>query len=112
MGPGPLPLIGDEPRERADAARNRGKVLAAAERLFAERGVECTSMDAVAAEAGLGKVLRTIGARVIDSELPVGRAHDAFDEDGDLREPELGALLAEVVGHLVREAGAPLEQAA
>ncbi|GAA1715282.1 TetR/AcrR family transcriptional regulator [Nonomuraea bangladeshensis] len=43
------------PKERADAARNRRKVLAAAARLFAEKGVESVSMDAVAAEAGVGK---------------------------------------------------------
>ncbi|MET9249146.1 helix-turn-helix domain-containing protein [Nonomuraea sp. NPDC003709] len=48
-------LIGQPVKERADAARNREKVLAAAARLFAEKGVEAVSMDAVAAEAGVGK---------------------------------------------------------
>ncbi|MGW4468858.1 TetR/AcrR family transcriptional regulator [Nonomuraea sp. NPDC004354] len=43
------------PQERADAARNREKVLAAAARLFADKGVEAVSMDAIAAEAGVGK---------------------------------------------------------
>ena len=42
-------------RERADAARNRLRVLAAAEALFAERGVDATTMDDVAAAAGVGK---------------------------------------------------------
>jgi AcrR family transcriptional regulator len=42
-------------RERADAARNRRKVLAAAEELFATRGVAAVSMDDVAAAAGVGK---------------------------------------------------------
>jgi AcrR family transcriptional regulator len=42
-------------RERADAARNRAAILAACERLFAEHGVAAVSMDAVAAEAGVGK---------------------------------------------------------
>ncbi|WP_214109315.1 TetR/AcrR family transcriptional regulator [Acrocarpospora catenulata] len=42
-------------RERADAARNREKVLAAAVKLFREHGVENVSMDAVATEAGVGK---------------------------------------------------------
>lgn len=43
------------PRERADAARNRVKILDAAERLFARYGVGNVSMDQVAAEAGVGK---------------------------------------------------------
>ena len=42
-------------RERADAARNRERVLAAAERLFLERGVAQVTMDDVAAAAGVGK---------------------------------------------------------
>jgi AcrR family transcriptional regulator len=41
--------------ERADAARNRQRVLAAAERLFAARGVAGVTMDDVAAEARVGK---------------------------------------------------------
>jgi AcrR family transcriptional regulator len=41
--------------ERADAARNRAKVLDAAKRLFAERGVEHVSMDEIADAAGVGK---------------------------------------------------------
>src|SRR3954454_3811127 len=44
-----------QPPERADAARNRRKVLAAAEELFAARGVAAISMDDVAAAAGVGK---------------------------------------------------------
>ncbi|GAA3210237.1 TetR/AcrR family transcriptional regulator [Nonomuraea helvata] len=48
-------LVGRPVKERADAARNREKVLCAAARLFAEKGVEAVSMDAVAAEAGVGK---------------------------------------------------------
>jgi AcrR family transcriptional regulator len=43
------------PSERADAARNRRKVLAAAEELFTTRGVAVVSMDDVAAAAGVGK---------------------------------------------------------
>ncbi|MEU1877166.1 helix-turn-helix domain-containing protein [Streptosporangium sp. NPDC020072] len=57
--------MGEPPRERADAARNRTKVLAAAARLFRERGVDGVSMDAVAAEAGVGKgtLFRRFGDR-------------------------------------------------
>jgi AcrR family transcriptional regulator len=43
------------PKERADAARNRVKVLEAAAALFASHGVESVSMDAIAAAAGVGK---------------------------------------------------------
>jgi AcrR family transcriptional regulator len=50
-----LPLADGEQRKRADAERNRMKVLLAAEKLFACRGVENVSMDAIAAEAGVGK---------------------------------------------------------
>ncbi|WP_246266471.1 TetR/AcrR family transcriptional regulator [Nonomuraea typhae] len=48
-------LRGRPVAERADAARNREKILGAAARLFAEKGVEAVSMDAIAAEAGVGK---------------------------------------------------------
>jgi AcrR family transcriptional regulator len=48
-------MAGEAPRERADAARNRRKVLAAAGELFAARGVAAVSMDDVAAAAGVGK---------------------------------------------------------
>lgn len=51
-----LPLADPPPRrERADAARNRARVLAAAERLFAEHGATVVSMEDIAREAGVGK---------------------------------------------------------
>lgn len=47
---------GQDPRpERADAARNRRKILETAARLFDEHGVATVSLDAVAAAAGVGK---------------------------------------------------------
>jgi len=60
-----LPIADEEPRERADAQRNRSKVLCAAESLFAEYGVENVSMDAIAAKAGVGKgtLFRRFGDR-------------------------------------------------
>jgi len=51
----PLPVAGRARPERADAARNRARVLAAARRLFAERGVEAVTMEEVAREAGVAK---------------------------------------------------------
>ncbi|WNV75641.1 TetR/AcrR family transcriptional regulator [Geodermatophilus sp. DSM 44513] len=58
-------LLPEPPRERADAARNRRRVLDAAERLFREHGVDAVSMDAIARAAGVGKgtVFRRFGDR-------------------------------------------------
>lgn len=59
-----LPM-GGAPRERADAAANRVRILQAARRVLAERGAEGTSIDAIACEAGVGKgtVFRRFGDR-------------------------------------------------
>ena len=53
------------PRERADAARNRARILAAAEALVAEQGIEAVSMEAVAKAAcvGTGTLYRRFGDR-------------------------------------------------
>lgn len=55
----------DEPCLRADAARNRARLLEAAERLVAEHGASCLTMEAVAAAASVGKgtVFRRFGDR-------------------------------------------------
>jgi AcrR family transcriptional regulator len=50
-----LPIFGEPPAERADAARNRRRILDAAARLIGERGVEAVSMDDIAIAAGVGK---------------------------------------------------------
>lgn len=70
-----LPVLGQARAERADAARNRRKILAAAERLVAARGVEDLSIDEVASEAGVGvgTLYRRFGDRV-------GLAHALLDE--------------------------------
>ncbi len=55
----------DEPCLRADAARNRARLLEAAARLIAEHGVAGVTMEAVAAAAQVGKgtVFRRFGDR-------------------------------------------------
>src|SRR3954462_7046840 len=64
-GPQALPTIDAEPCERADAARNRRRILAAAARLIEEHGIEHVSMDAIATGAGVGKgtLFRRFGDR-------------------------------------------------
>lgn len=55
----------DGPQLRADAARNRARLLEAAARLVAEHGVANVTMEAVAAAASVGKgtVFRRFGDR-------------------------------------------------
>lgn len=60
-----LPVVGQPPAERADAARNRRAVLAAARTIMVNDGVNALYMDRVAAEAGVGvgTVYRRFGDR-------------------------------------------------
>jgi AcrR family transcriptional regulator len=62
-----LPLLdpGQAPPERADAARNRRRILDAAQRLVGDRGIERVSMDDVAraAAVGTGTLYRRFGDR-------------------------------------------------
>jgi AcrR family transcriptional regulator len=81
MDPIELPLLA-APAERADAARNRRRILDAAERLFARDGVACTSMDAIAAEARVGKgtVFRRFGDRASLALALLESSERAFQE--------------------------------
>lgn len=53
------------------------------------------------AQAELRKVVAVLGARVLDDELPVGKAHTRFDADGRLIDDEIRAGLTEIVDALV-----------
>jgi len=67
-------------------------------------GASTGLFGAVWAQAEARKVLSTIGAEVLERELPVGQAHDAWADDGTLHDPELRAALAGIVGELVERA--------
>jgi len=75
-------------------------------------GASTGLFGAVWAQAELRKALATAGARVIDEELPVGQAHDAFDDEGLLADPGLQAALAAIVAALVRSALPQADQVA
>lgn len=91
--PTPLPQLGaGETGERADAARNRQRILEAAERLFAERGPESVSMDDVARAAGVGKgtLFRRFGDRAGLARTVLSTHEAAFQEAIIRGSPPLG----------------------
>jgi chromate reductase, NAD(P)H dehydrogenase (quinone) len=67
-------------------------------------GASTGLFGAVWAQAELRKVLASIGARVLDEELPVTQAQIRFDDDGRLSDDELRVRLADLVYTLVDEA--------
>ena len=83
-------------RPKADAAL-KGKDVAVI-------GASTGMFGAVWAQAELRKALAGAGGRVVDTELPVGTASEAFDDEGALVDAELRALLAEHVAGLAQAA--------
>ena len=83
-----LPVLGSDPHERSDAARNRRKVLEAASRLFECHGAANVSMEAVATEAGVGKgtLFRRFGDRA-SLARSVLEAHEIQLQEGMIRGP-------------------------
>jgi chromate reductase len=69
-------------------------------------GASTGLFGAVWAQAELRKVLTALGARVVDRELPVGLADDAFTEDGRLADLDLELILADLLAELAGEASA------
>jgi chromate reductase len=74
-------------------------------------GASTGLFGAVWAQAELRKVLRHTGAAVLDTELPVGMADQAFTADDELADTELGLRLADLLEALgnVREADERVE---
>jgi chromate reductase len=67
-------------------------------------GASTGLFGAVWAQAEGRKVLAALGARVLDRELPVGQADDAFDGDR-LADPDLALALGGILAELVGEEG-------
>jgi AcrR family transcriptional regulator len=87
-----LPLLAEAPIERADATRNRARILAAAARLFADRGAACVSMDEIAAAAGVGKgtLFRRFGSRAALALALLSEREICFQEGFIRGAPPLG----------------------
>lgn len=92
MEPIALPVAGVAPPERADAARNRRRILAAAEQLFAERGVVNVTMGEVATAAGVGKatVFRRFGDKATLLDQLLGERERELQESILRGPPPLG----------------------
>jgi AcrR family transcriptional regulator len=78
-------------RERADARRNRERILCATARLVADRGM-CFSMDDVAHEAGVGKgtLYRRFGDRAALLRALISEPEQKFQDSLIRGEPPLG----------------------
>jgi AcrR family transcriptional regulator len=89
-----LPLIElpTEQTERADAASNRRRILAAATALFAQRGPNCVSMQDVAKAAGvgMGTMYRRFGDRAGLTFALLGERHRELQEQLLRGAPPLG----------------------
>ena len=75
-------------------------------------GASTGLFGAVWAQAEVRKALKASGAHVLESELPVGMAYGAFNNNDTLADPELTARLGDLLGDLCREVNAPVEQSA
>ncbi len=63
-------------------------------------GASVTDYGALWAQDHLRKALGIAGARVVDVDLPVGRAGEKFDADGRLTDEEIVAKLDDVLASL------------
>jgi chromate reductase, NAD(P)H dehydrogenase (quinone) len=75
----------------------RGKTVAVV-------GASQGTFGALWAQADLRRILKTIGAEVVDRDLPVPRAHQAFTAEGRVRDPELACALCATIHDLVSQA--------
>jgi AcrR family transcriptional regulator len=89
-----LPMSDPAPaeRERADARRNRERILCATARLIDRVGIDCMSMDDVAAEAGVGKgtLYRRFGDRSSLLRALISEPEQAFQDELIRGLPPLG----------------------
>jgi len=78
-------------------------------------GASTGMFGAVWAQAEIRKVLAASGARVIEKDLPVGHADEAFTDDGRLADAELRERFVEMLDELIalaEQVGEPQRAAA
>jgi chromate reductase len=75
-------------------------------------GASTGLFGAIWAQADVRKALGVTGADVLEHELPVGQAHVAFSDAGDLMDPDLRGALDELLSVLSARGGAAVSQAA
>jgi chromate reductase, NAD(P)H dehydrogenase (quinone) len=64
-------------------------------------GASTGSFGAVWAQAELRKTLAASGARLVDKDLPIGHAQEAFTDDGRLKDQDQRERYTEILGELV-----------
>jgi chromate reductase len=64
-------------------------------------GASTSAFGAALAQAELRRILKAVGADVLDEELPVPQAHEAFAADGGLVDPRLRSQLTRMVQNLM-----------
>jgi chromate reductase, NAD(P)H dehydrogenase (quinone) len=64
-------------------------------------GASTGMFGAVWSQAEVRKAAAASGARIIETELPVGHADEAFTEDGRLADPELRDRYVEILDELI-----------
>jgi chromate reductase len=89
-------------RHRGSSFRNKTAAIA---------GASTGAFGAIWAQQDLRRVLGIAGARVIDGEVAIAQAQNAFDQDGRLQDPILAERLRQHLAALVHEA-APIPVAA
>ena len=82
------------------ASRPRGASVIR-EKPVAVIGASTSQHGASRAQAELRKVLKSSGARVVEGEVAIGRAHERFMPDGWVVESQLRDTLAELLARLV-----------
>ncbi|MDQ2676885.1 MAG: NAD(P)H-dependent oxidoreductase, partial [Actinomycetota bacterium] len=74
-------------------------------------GATTGHFGAVWAQAELRKVLGSTGARVLDSEVSLALADEAWDDDGSLRDEQTAAAIRDLTSAVTREAARDAELA-